>query len=287
MKYIKLFETEKERNNTELITPYLIYIKETDSFEMMDVQAVEKKTNPEFMALCYAKGWCAHEDYMTAEECAAVTDSQFNSVTNAQFKPVKSLEELKYFTGLTKLQKSGLWDNTNIEVVHYPNTIVDCYEYKATSVFYNMPKLRKIIFPDNMPRYWDIETSTHAKTLVNKCPSLKHLDFSNTAWTNDWTYRLIQATPLISLSLPKSIVIKNAEWAFNCNSKLQWMRIFNPTPYSRLATGDLIDSTTRFYVPDEAVDTFKATTNFSSHSDYIFPMSQWQEDLDAGIIEYE
>lgn len=287
MKYIKLFETEKERNNTELITPYLIYIKETDSFEMMDVQAIEKRTNPEFMAICYAKGWCAHEDYMTAEECAAVTDSQFNSVTNAQFKPVKSLEELKYFTGLTKLQKSGLWDNTKIEVVHYPNTIVDCYEYKASTVFSNMPKLRKIIFPDNMPRYWDTDAPAHGKTLVYKCPSLKHLDFSNTAWVNDWQYRTVQQTPLISISFPKTLKMTSTSWSFACNSKLQWMRIFNPTPYAALATGEAIGSTTRFYVPDEAVDAFKATTNFSSHSDYIFPISQWQEDLDAGIIEYE
>lgn len=287
MKHIKLFETEKERNNTELITPYLIYIKETDSFEMMDVQAIEKRTNPEFMALCYAKGWCAHEDYMTAEECAAVTDSQFNSVPNAQFKPVKSLEELKYFTGLTKLQKSGLWDNTNIEVVHYPNSIVDCYEYKATTVFYNMPKLRKIIFPDNMPRFWNTETLAHGKILVNKCPSLRHLDVSNTAWTTDWQGRVVQQAPLISISFPKTLKVTTTNWSFDTHSKLQWMRVFNPTPYPALAVAEVIGPDTRFYVPDEAVDAFKETDNFSSHSDYIFPMSQWQEDLDAGIIEYE
>lgn len=285
MRHIKYFETRSERNAAQLYTPYLIYTKETDELEIMDVQPVEAATNPEFMALCYSKGWSEREDYMTADECAAVTNQQFyGSTSNSDFVPIKSLEELKYFTGLTTLQPSGLWDNTNIEVIHYPNSIVDCYEYRATTVLNKMSKLRKVTFPDNMPRFWDINVPAHGKTLIANCPLLKNLDVSNTAWTTDWGYRVIQSTPLKTLSLPKTMSSCASNWCFNVQSKLEWMRLFNPTPVANFAQDEFIGSTTRFYVPNDSVNTYKATTNFSSHADYIFPMSQWATDLQNGVI---
>lgn len=56
-----------------------------------------KASNAPVLAVMYAKGLCAHEDYMTAGEAAAVTTlkSAF-----ADKKQVTSFDEMRYFTGL-------------------------------------------------------------------------------------------------------------------------------------------------------------------------------------------
>lgn len=71
-------------------------IKPEEDYSMY---AVHKKVNPEVMAVCYAQGWAANEDYMTFEEAAAVTDigTAFRGNLSTHF------DELKYFTGLTSI----------------------------------------------------------------------------------------------------------------------------------------------------------------------------------------
>lgn len=70
-----------------------VFFNEDNSNE----KVITSTTNPAVMAICYAKGWAAHEDYMTAGECAAVT-----SLADA-FKgsAITSFDEFQYFTGLT------------------------------------------------------------------------------------------------------------------------------------------------------------------------------------------
>ena len=70
-----------------------VFFNEDNSNE----KVITSTTNPGVMAICYAKGWAAHEDYMTAAECAAVTslDDAFKG------SAITSFDELQYFTGLT------------------------------------------------------------------------------------------------------------------------------------------------------------------------------------------
>lgn len=67
-----------------------------------------KVTNPEVLAIMYAKGLCANENYMTRNEAASVADTQFNSGTTGSTsifynKGIKYFDELEYFTGLTSI----------------------------------------------------------------------------------------------------------------------------------------------------------------------------------------
>lgn len=70
-----------------------VFFNEDNSNE----KVITSTSNPAVMAICYAKGWAAHEDYMTAAECAAVTslDDAFKG------SAITSFDELQYFTGLT------------------------------------------------------------------------------------------------------------------------------------------------------------------------------------------
>lgn len=282
MKHIKLFNTVTERNAATLETPYVIYIKETDSLEMLDVQPIESRTNPELMALCYSKGWCAREDYMTAEECAAVSDTQFNTLTATLLKDVKSLEELKYFTGLTKFPKIGLFTSVSqIEVVHFPNSMTQGWTSSNGTVFSVCSKLEKVIFPDNVTAFCG--DGTNSQSLFIKVPKLKFFDISNTKLT--WLgYKAIDTgVDLTGLTLPSTMVDLRANWYFTTAPK--WVKLFNPVPVARLNL--IAGANTRLYVPDESVDAYKEFSELSSVVNNIFPISQWQEDVDNEIIVAE
>lgn len=67
-----------------------------------------KVTNPEVLAIMYANGLCANENYMTRNEAASVADIQFNSGTTGSTSifyqnGIKYFDELEYFTGLTSI----------------------------------------------------------------------------------------------------------------------------------------------------------------------------------------
>lgn len=71
-------------------------------------------SNPEVLAICYAQGWCAHEEYMTASEAAAVSDIGMVF----RYSSIQHFDEFKYFTGLTTIpqyafQECGM---TSIEI---------------------------------------------------------------------------------------------------------------------------------------------------------------------------
>lgn len=86
--------------------------------EDYSMYAVHKKTNPEVMAVCYAQGWAANENYMTFEEAAAVTDigTAFKKNLSTHF------DELKYFTGLTSIANLA-FANAGFESITIPENI--------------------------------------------------------------------------------------------------------------------------------------------------------------------
>ena len=290
MKHIKLFETTAERDAVVLSTPYIAYIKETESFDTLDEQPIERNVNPELMDLCYRKGWCENQNYMTLAECEAVTNTQFNSLKSTNIKNISSLKELKYFSGLTTFPKKTLFDSINTVVIHFPANMKGAYESGSGNLFSNMPMLEEIKFSDHMPQPWDTSIATQAKTILNKCPKIRNFDISNTNWTQI-PYHAFSTVDLNSLSLPKTLNTVSDQWAVS-TTKLKWIRIFRPTVVSGITplavsnSSTLVNSNTRFYVPDESVDVYKTAKNFSNFANKIFPMSQWQDDMDSGIITW-
>ena len=86
-----------------------------ESFEP-SLYAVTKETNPNVMAICYAQGWAANENYMTFEEAAAVTDIG----TAFSNKYVRfSFNEFQYFTSVTSVPNSA-FNNTYLTSIKFP-----------------------------------------------------------------------------------------------------------------------------------------------------------------------
>lgn len=92
-------------------------IKPEEDYSMY---AVHKKTNAPMMEAIYAQGWSASPNYMTFEEAAAVTDigtvfRSYNSIT--------SLDELKYFTGITSIASLAFYYMTNLKTITIPENV--------------------------------------------------------------------------------------------------------------------------------------------------------------------
>ena len=93
-----------------------------------------EKTNPAVLEVMYNNGLCANSTYMTKQEAEAVQDGTFNptnsyagSIFNNNTE-IKSFEELKYFTGLTKLCIDCFKGCTKLARLSFPNTMTK-FEY--------------------------------------------------------------------------------------------------------------------------------------------------------------
>lgn len=279
MKYIRLFNTQAEKNATALIPPYLVYTKETRELEMQDVTPINSEDDPELMALMYSWGWAEHEHFMTFDECAAVTDAQFaskagTSTSDSLFVGIRDFSSLQYFTGLTTIPS---------------------YCFKAAS------SITRVIFPESVDTIGNFIFSKNActgvadmsKTRITRCPLL--YSDANTC------------TKLKGVALPETCYYIGNSYSgvydglpsrmggliwfkFTCPNKVCRTRYSMDSSPSRIVN-------LRIYVPDDLVDDYKTDTEtdgspegryqaWSSFADHFYPLSQWQTDVDNGTIPY-
>lgn len=279
MKYIRLFETQAERAAANMVPPYLIYTKEGDTLEIEDVAPINSVDTPELMTLVYSWGWSENPNYMTARECAAVTDAQFatkggTSSTNSQFVGVPDLSCLQYFTGLTDIPS---------------------YYFKGCTA------CTKIIFPENIETIGLFIFAGNAiagavdlsRTKITRLPGM---------YTSG-----VGCTGVKGMSLPASVYYlgdgNNAHGVWDgANGRTTnwvWFKFPNTSLVcpTRGSMGTNNKSILRIYVPDELVATYKADNsatgdssstgryiNWSTFANQIYPISQWQTDVDNGII---
>lgn len=276
MKYIRLFNTLAERAAAVLVPPFLVYTKETNKLEIQDVTPINSVENPELMALMYSWGWAEHEQFMTFDECAAVTDAQFaskagTSSSNSLFVGVTDFSALQYFTGLTTIPSYCFNGATSITRIIFPETI---------------DTIGNFIFSGNACA----GVADMSKTKITRCPLL---------WNSS-----NQCGNLKGLSLPDTCYyIGNGSqgvWDGNASrtGNLLWFKIPNTQKVccTRYSIGSNYTSKLRLYVPDDMVETYKTDTEtdgqsagrntaWSTFANNFYPMSQWQTDVDNGVIE--
>lgn len=102
-------------------------------------------TNPEVLAVCYAQGWCADENYMTKSEAEAVTSIGTAFVGNTN---ITHFEEFEYF-GVTSLdrpnnQSGGFCNCSALTSIAIPTTL-SAVAYQS---FQNCTSLQKVIIKD-------------------------------------------------------------------------------------------------------------------------------------------
>ena len=91
--------------------------------------------------------WDANDDgKLSIEEAAAVTDLGTVFKNN---RKIKTFDELKYFTGLTKIGSSTFYYCTSLEFVSFPNTIKTI----EASVFYGCSNLKSLVIPASVTSF--------------------------------------------------------------------------------------------------------------------------------------
>lgn len=89
------------------------------------------ETNPEVLALMYARNVCANPNYMTFAEAAALKDSA--KVSFQGNTTIKRFDELQYFTGLTVINSASFQRCSKLKRLTLPSTITAIY---GTATFY-------------------------------------------------------------------------------------------------------------------------------------------------------
>ena len=164
-----------------------------------------KNSNKEAMAVCYAQGWTANENYMTETEASAVFD------IGTAFKNcnMSSFDEFQYFTGLTTLPSAAFQKCRAIESITLPN-LLKTIAQSGGSPFDNCYALKILIIPEGV---------TEIGPLADYCNELESIVLPSTLTS---LRRVSHCAKLTSINIPEGVTnIPD----LNYNSALTTIRI--------------------------------------------------------------
>ena len=134
----------KRKSGTSIATKTTAFVIKDESI------AITKVDNAPVMSIMYANGLSASSEYMTKDECAAVTENQLNpgtsnttSIFNSKTN-VTSFTEFQYFTGLKKIPRYLFYSCYNLKEVVLPYGP----EVISFEAFYNCKELTAIDIPE-------------------------------------------------------------------------------------------------------------------------------------------
>lgn len=270
MKHIRLFETQADRDATPMEGPFIAYTKETDTLEIEGVTPISKLNNPKLMQVVYDAGLAAHPDYMTLEECRAVTNTQMSALkgtasANSQFAGVTDFDAFKYFTSVTS---------------------VPGWQFRGAN-------FTKISFPDSITSIaaWAFNNSVVIGTLdlsSTKITVLPRLYNASSGYTNNRITGIILPDTCATLGDGGQGVFDTGNAPRTPNVKFCVMPYNGVVNTGQNSIGNI--SPIRFYVPDEWVEVYQTKTTASGYHTWknitskIYPISQFQEDIDNGVI---
>ena len=252
------------------------------------------ETNPEVLAICYSKGWCASPNGMTYEEAAAVTDigTTFKGKT-----AITHFEELEYFgvtsfssqafRGCSKLENVVLGANvTTIGGIMFMDTGLKRIVINSTnitswgdsSVFRNCPleymysnsqTTTPAFSSMNMQKLTTLVLSSNVRTVGGfRCPLLTDVTIPEGVTTTT-NYGFSECTSLATITFPSTITTLHSETLRSCSS-LQSVTFLSTTPPTGVnAAYTFSSSTCPIYVPSGSVETYKTASGWSSYASRI------------------
>ena len=252
MKYLRKFETEAQYTEAIIVPPCVSYIEENNSIKYDKKHAIDYNINPVLMNLMYAWGYASSPKFMTEEECANVSISELYKKVNSE-PPVQgtvfTFREFKYFTHpiSSYAEMVYTWQgvfalNPYVTEWEYPPQLDGVYSGSNLNVSPVLGIAKKIKIGNSMTRFVGM--------LFANNKNIEELDYgSNNTYLGPYSFS-------------------------NCTN-LKKLVIRNPTPPTahRPLTLKNMHPDVKIYVPDDAVDTYKATTDFSAVADKIYPLS--------------
>jgi hypothetical protein len=256
-----------------MVGPFLAYTKETDKMEVEGITPINIVDNPVLMEKVYSWGWAKNPHYMTIKECGAVDDAKMSAVAgtasvNSGFAGVTDFSAFEYFNSVTA---------------------IPAWQFRGAA-------FTKIKFPSSLKTIanWGLNNDVIRGVLDLSNTQIKILPKLYNAASN-YNNRYIRG-----VILPKTTTKlgDTSQGVFDTStsartSGLKWVfmpceELVSPLRYSLLNVKGV-----RFYVPDELVEVYKTDNTISGNEKYyawmdyasqIYPISQWQEDVDNGVI---
>ena len=215
-------------------------------------------SNPEVLAICYARGWCASPDYMTKAEAEAVTDI---GVVFSNNESITHFDELQYF-GVTSIPNRCFYFSHNLASVILPQAITII----GDSSFQRVYGITHIDFPSGI-----ISLGSAAFFYMT---SLVGADLSHTLLTSIGNQCFRGCTAITRALLPTTITSIGTS-AFDQCLVLSELVVEAVTPPS-LGETALRGVPGFIYVPDESVELYKTATTWSTYANRIKPISELQ-----------
>ena len=212
--------------------------------------------DPAVEAIALANWDTDGDGVLSKDEVKAVTSIGDLFKRNAE---IKTFNEFKYFTNVTSIANYAFEYCSALNTINLSNIITignyafqSCAALEGDMILPNLTSLGGSAFTKTgissfvAPKIKTINSSTFAR-----CPSLALVDFTDV--TSIGTY------------------------AFEYCSALKTFICRNVTPPTLANTNALTGTSCTIYVPDEAVDTYKAATNWSTYASRIKPLSEYTE----------
>ena len=136
-----------------------------DGGEPQPLYAVTKEDNPEVMAVCYAQGWAADENFLTFEEAAAITDV---GTAFRNHSEITHFKEFKYFINVTKIKTNAFQSCSGLKSISIPARVTVIEGFGC----YNSP-LEYLYFPPNIIEFQGNPGTNFSN---NKYPFELHID---------------------------------------------------------------------------------------------------------------
>ena len=251
-----------------------------------------KASNAPVLAICYAQGWCANENYMTATEAAAVTNIGTVFYNN---KDIEHFEEFEYFTGVTSIVNNGFRNCTNLLTLTIPENVASFGNdaFRDNGVKTLIIKALNIatwgndwtLYNNVIEYFYSNATVTSPLTQGHTLSRLKKLKTlvldSNVRTVSNFGYSSVESvtiaegvttfndncfkgcSSLESIVLPSTTSVMT-HGVFNTCANLTSVTILATTPPTGVSTYTFQNSpNAQVYVPAESVETYKSASGWS------------------------
>lgn len=252
------------------------------------------ETNPEVLAVCYAKGWAKHADYMTKREAEKVTS--LGAGTSSVFyhnTDIKHFDELQYF-GIQSFFERNFQDCTALERITFPSSITATAQYLfrgcsslktviktsitklAGETFNNCRQLTTYTFDSGMTEigtqcFSQCKSIQFTNDIPSTVTSLGLGSFQSVGHTGLLTIpsgisvipeRLFQGAKVSSVVLPSTVSEINDFTFYGCDN-MSSLYVYATTPPTITGSTVFKNMTGTIYVPAASVETYKTASGWS------------------------
>lgn len=183
-------------------------------------------------------------------------------IGNNAFYYCHSLKNIVIPTGVTKINDGAFNECCSLTSIVIPDSVTS-----MSGPFQNCRSLTNIVIPSGI--------TSMGYGPFRQCYSLTNITIPNN-FTSIGTIMFSECYSLTNIVIPDSVTSIGIQAFNNCYSLTTYVfeRTAGITAIDGTNTFAGINTSTKIYVPDDLVATYKSAANWSTYADYIYPISE-------------